>query len=147
MDRIDKLVDGLAEELLRIDIAAARTTRMDPAWRKRVAKVLREVVQDELAHLTGTRTAPEPASETMSRAYLIRRHGAYFRPAACGYTDEIVTAGLFAREEAEACARTEGTTAHHISEFDEEIRDLWQRAQLLMAVLEASDQEGGDNAD
>lgn len=53
--------------------------------------------------------------------YFIRRHNAWFRPGAHGYTVHLAAAGLFDREKAVKYLDVEDLTIHHAKDFIEAI--------------------------
>jgi hypothetical protein len=54
--------------------------------------------------------------------YLIRRHGAWFRPGAHGYSSFYGGAGIFDRDKAVSYTDVEGLTIHHIDDLLVQIR-------------------------
>lgn len=70
----------------------------------------------------------------MDEPYLIRRHGAFFRPDAAGYTTEIAAAGLYSREEAEKYLDAEGVTIHPLGEYAAHIERLAPFAERLLEL-------------
>jgi hypothetical protein len=70
--------------------------------------------------------------------FLIRRHGAFFRPNAQGYTDHIGAAGLYSETEARSYLDVEGLTIHPITQYRAEIEiGLATFSRLAAALAEA----------
>lgn len=65
----------------------------------------------------------------MNDPHLIRRHGAFFRPNAHGYTVHLGGAGLFPAEKARRYLDVEGLTIHPVGQYLE--RAKHRRAELL----------------
>ena len=60
----------------------------------------------------------------MTAEWLIRKSGYFYRPNRSGYTQDVAAAGLYTEDEAKAEARVEPETisAHHASEWSDQIR-------------------------
>jgi hypothetical protein len=72
--------------------------------------------------------------------YFLKRHGAYFRPGAHGYTTEILAAGLFEHNKAHSYDYATDPPVIVIPANDmlSEIKDMLQRASSLAERIEAS---------
>lgn len=89
--------------------------------------------------------APSPTEAQIEAAaprdWLIRRHGAWFRPNAQGYSSEIAGAGTYTEAEARRwdASGIEGLTIHHFSQggVAEEIAAVLAGADRLKAALSA----------
>lgn len=72
--------------------------------------------------------------------YLIRRHDAWFRPGAHGYTVHFGAAGVYSRDQAVRYLDVEGLTIHPLSEVREQMvadlnraREEWEGISRLLA--------------
>lgn len=73
----------------------------------------------------------------MSEPWVIRKHGAFYRPNRAGYTNHIEAAGIYTREEAEAEAATEPDTMRAIplSSFRAELIRNFEMAKARLELL------------
>ena len=80
----------------------------------------------------------------MKDLYFIRRHGAFFRPNACGYCTDIAGAGVFSGDTARTYLDVEGLTIHPVESYRREIELVLAGADRLRTALNAA-QEGTGN--
>lgn len=79
---------------------------------------------------------------SISDPHFIRRHGAFFRPGAAGYTENIAAAGIYSKEEAQRYLSADGVSIHPISEFGREIEIVIAAADHFHALLSPQCVEG-----
>lgn len=70
--------------------------------------------------------------------FVIRRHGAFFRPDAAGYTTHIGSAGFYTEAEARKYLDAEGVSVHPLSEFRDQAGAVLAGADRLRAALSLS---------
>jgi len=68
--------------------------------------------------------------------WVIRRHGAFFRPDAAGYTHHIAAAGFYTETEARKYLDAEGVSIRPLSHYRTEIDAALAGADRLRAALE-----------
>lgn len=80
------------------------------------------------------------ALDARPEPWVIRKGGAFYRPAYCGYTNHIEAAGLYTRDEAEKEAANEPdrVTAHPLSEFRAEAERNFTIAKAMLDLLNAT---------
>lgn len=76
-----------------------------------------------------------------SEDYFIRRHGGWFRPEACGYTNELSDAGVFVGAIAKKYLQAEGVSLHPVSamvpQLAKLVRDHIVKADVLAKLIES----------
>lgn len=79
------------------------------------------------------------------RDWLIRKNGYFYRPNRCGYTQEVIAAGLYTEAEARAVAlvEPESISAHHISEWAVPVESGCVLEWLVIDRLRSASQAGG----
>jgi hypothetical protein len=71
-------------------------------------------------------------TEAMTKDWVIRKNGYFYRQNRAGYAASVVEAGRFTEAEAKAEATVEGSiTAHHITEFAPSMKDEYERLASL----------------
>ena len=73
----------------------------------------------------------------MVEQFVIRRHGAFFRPNAAGYTNHVIAAGFYTADEAKPYRDVEGVTIEPLSRYREEAQETIARAQRVLHALSA----------
>lgn len=68
-------------------------------------------------------------------SYVIRRNGAFFRPNAQGYTNHVIAAGFYTREEADRYADVEGVTIEPLSRYRDDAERTKAECDRLLARL------------
>jgi hypothetical protein len=83
----------------------------------------------------------------MTALYLIKRHGAWFRANAQGYTGQISEAGLYPEEEARTYLDVEGLSIHaavdQIDKVRGDIKRHEEAIQRLTSFIEHATQRAG----
>ena len=73
--------------------------------------------------------------EKLAERFVIRRGGAFFRPNAEGYTNHVIAAGYYTRDEADKYRNVEGVTIVPLSHYQAEAeRTIAAAFQLLEAL-------------
>ncbi len=83
-----------------------------------------------------TRT-PSDADRTavVEEPHFIRRHGAWFRPDAAGYSSSLAGAGVYPKAEAEKYLQADGVTIHPAETCRDEIERILAGAERLRQAL------------
>ena len=113
-------------ELLGI---GARAGSPAEVWEREMLPLLRH----RLAHQTPPAT--QPSATVGADRFVIRRNGAFFRPNAEGYTNHVIAAGFYTREEADRYADVEGVTIEPLSRYRDDAERTKAECDRLLATL------------
>lgn len=109
----------------------------------------RRISVEKRAGLTFAEQASVARKRIKDGAYLISRHGGWFRPGGHGYTRDLAEAGIFTAEQARSYIDVDGLSVVRASAIltglDWEIADLERRltmARKLRAEIAGAAQEG-----
>lgn len=73
--------------------------------------------------------------EKLTERFVIRRNGAFFRPNAEGYTNHVIAAGYYTRDEADKYRNVEGVTIVPLSHYQAEAERTLAAAFRLLEAL------------